>query len=228
MNRNNYITFDFSNMIDQFQLHNNGGDNEDNELDALFNNEESKTIKKVKNTFIKELNENKYTVKDDDNLSCCLCMEDFKFGEIVFKLPCNDTPHYFHIDRDSNTHECDGITEWFHEKNTCPICRTEFPYDEIKPIRPPDIIEYPIENIIDYYNPSQRINGQIQILVDELENNILNPIPFPEYIPNIPQANIPQPNLVITNTLMRNFIDRAFEEEEDRQIQEAIELSLRD
>ena len=213
----NYITFDFSNMVDHF--HNN---QENDQLNALFHNEETEQNKRVTETFIKSLDENKHVVTMEDNLSCCLCMEDFQRGETVYKLPCNNTPHYFHIDKDSNSCECNGIKEWFLANNTCPICRTEFPYDEIKNIQPPEIIEYPIEDVVNYYNPRHRLTGHLRDLVDELERNILNPIPLPEYIQPNPSDNL------ITNNLISNFINRAFEEEEERQIQEAIELSLRD
>ena len=36
--------------------------------------------------------------------------------------------HYFHIQNEN----CEGIIPWLKTNNTCPICRTEFPKEEIK------------------------------------------------------------------------------------------------
>ena len=60
---------------------------------------------------------------DKENLSCSICLEEFKIGEKCIKLPCKDHPHYFH----KGNEKCPGIMKWFEKSNTCPVCRTEFP-----------------------------------------------------------------------------------------------------
>lgn len=46
---------------------------------------------------------------------CAVCLEEFKIGEIMIPLPCNDThPHVFHK-------KC--IDPWLKIHNTCPTCR---------------------------------------------------------------------------------------------------------
>ncbi|XP_071988984.1 uncharacterized protein [Engystomops pustulosus] len=52
-----------------------------------------------------------YTLTDDANSSCIICMEDFVAQERVAKLPCS---HLFHYD-------C--IIRWIGENVSCPICR---------------------------------------------------------------------------------------------------------
>jgi hypothetical protein len=74
-------------------------------------------------------------IQEGDEYSCGICLEEFKVGENVLKLPCKDTPHYFHF-KDENKEAlegeeleetCDGILPWLKIKNSCPICRCEFP-----------------------------------------------------------------------------------------------------
>jgi hypothetical protein len=50
--------------------------------------------------------------KDDVNLNCIICFEDFKDGDNVTTLPCNKK-HSFH-------EKC--IKNWLEQKNTCPLC----------------------------------------------------------------------------------------------------------
>ena len=75
-----------------------------------------------------------------DGLTCGICLEELKEGQNVIELPCADK-HYFHI----KTGECDGIYPWLKENNSCPMCRCEFPSEEIE-IEPPEITE-PVEDI---------------------------------------------------------------------------------
>ena len=74
---------------------------------------------------------------DKENLSCSICLEEFKIGEKCIKLPCKDHPHYFHKGNDN----CPGIMKWFEKSNTCPVCRTEFPCEDNQ------IIEINEENV---------------------------------------------------------------------------------
>ena len=46
---------------------------------------------------------------------CAICQEEFKVGDIMVPLPCNDIhPHIFHKD-------C--ISPWVRSHDTCPVCR---------------------------------------------------------------------------------------------------------
>ena len=207
------FTFNFSDLINQL--------NENAQINESFNSDENSMIKPVKKSFIKELNENRYTITANDQLSCCLCMEGFKEGEQVYKLPCkpcNGNSHYFHINKDTNIHECNGIEEWFLENSTCPICRTEFPYDEIKKEKPPEIIQYPIEDIINHYDNRET---NMNIFINNFERNYF------QNRTNI-ENEISPPIALLSNHIVGNIMNQVFEEEEERQIQEAIELSLRD
>lgn len=66
-----------------------------------------------------ELNENfvyknlDSTSSEENEITCCICVEKFVDDDIVSKLPCK---HIFH-------EPC--IKEWGKYKTTCPICRTE-------------------------------------------------------------------------------------------------------
>ena len=57
------------------------------------------------------------------NLQCSICLDEFKVGDKCVILPCKEVPHYFHSGCDT----CSGIKEWLNRKNTCPMCRSEFP-----------------------------------------------------------------------------------------------------
>ena len=64
------------------------------------------------------------------NLQCSICLDEFKVGDKCIILPCSDNDndennenHIFHSGCDT----CSGIKEWLKRKNTCPMCRKEFP-----------------------------------------------------------------------------------------------------
>ena len=63
-----------------------------------------------------------------NKLSCAICQEEFKVDEEVLELPCEPQKHYYH----SNHSECEGILPWLQKNNTCPICRFEFPKEEVE------------------------------------------------------------------------------------------------
>ena len=71
------------------------------------------------------------TVNEGDvknKLSCAICQEEFKVDEEVLELPCEPYKHYYHC----NHSECEGILPWLQKNNTCPICRFEFPKEEVE------------------------------------------------------------------------------------------------
>lgn len=72
--------------------------------------------------YMKKLRENSFKIKSADlaNFSdnqCTICFEKYKLQIKCVKLPCN---HIYHI-------KC--INKWFKQKNSCPICRKQFPTD---------------------------------------------------------------------------------------------------
>tara|TARA_B100000900_G_scaffold299353_1_gene257939 strand:+ start:4603 stop:5253 length:651 start_codon:yes stop_codon:yes gene_type:complete len=140
------------------------------------------------------------------NLQCSICLDDFKEGDKYILLPCKDDPHYFH----SGCESCSGIKEWLKRKNTCPMCRTEFPTENMtnEPIlsgsgRTMDIFE------------SITIHTSMTPPVDNTENdnredNLNNPNNLENTISNI----------------ITNYINDIEESNEQRDIQLAIQASL--
>tara|TARA_B100001094_G_C17877459_1_gene645206 strand:- start:12 stop:584 length:573 start_codon:yes stop_codon:yes gene_type:complete len=120
-NQLNNERMNIMNIIQQIEteVENENNDNENNDNE---NNEESPNAPAQEN-FIQSLKE---IEMKQENVTCSLCLEDFKMNEKCICLPCKDTPHYFHAGND----DCPGIFEWFKKKNTCPICRFEFPKEE--------------------------------------------------------------------------------------------------
>ena len=100
----------------------------DNVMDQSFREQKVKQYA-ASDEFIQGLE--KVVIKEGDEYSCGICLEEFKVGETVLKLPCKDTPHFFHYkeekDKDKEDDSCSGILPWLKIKNSCPICRCEFP-----------------------------------------------------------------------------------------------------
>lgn len=63
----------------------------------------------------------------DKELTCSICLEPLVLDENVIELPCDDK-HYFHIKKNN----CEGIYPWLKQNNTCPMCRYQFPFEEVK------------------------------------------------------------------------------------------------
>jgi hypothetical protein len=114
----------------------------DNVMDQSFREQKVQQFP-ASDEFIKGLET--VQIQEGDEYSCGICLDDFKVGETVLKLPCKDTPHYFHFKEDLKKEEkeekeekgeeieeetCDGILPWLKIKNSCPICRCEFPKGE--------------------------------------------------------------------------------------------------
>jgi len=106
-------------------------------------------------------------IKDED-YTCSICMETIKSGEKYISLPCSDTSHHFH----EGNENCDGIKKWLELNNSCPICRTKFPGE--------DIAEENINNDNDnndnnYNNDAQEIEMNFSIVHGEINgNDIIN------------------------------------------------------
>ena len=49
---------------------------------------------------LEELTINENDIKNE--LSCAICLDNFKLNDKIIKLPCNNTPHYFHKDNNVN------------------------------------------------------------------------------------------------------------------------------
>ena len=72
--------------------------------------EDVKQYDGVEETSLKELNE--FTMKEDSEEMCCICMDNFKKDSLVIKLPCS---HQYHS-------SC--IKKWFQDSsNKCCICK---------------------------------------------------------------------------------------------------------
>jgi hypothetical protein len=154
--------------------------NEEDILERSFQEQKS-NVSPCSIDFINKLEELDITEENiEDNLSCAICQDKFKIGEKIISVPCKPMPHYFHIQNDN----CDGIIPWLKTNNTCPICRTEFPKEDIK-------------------------NDQIKNEEDILYTNINN---FMNAFLNIP-VNMPQVSIVDTIHIDQDgFINEDIEE----------------
>lgn len=66
----------------------------------------------VEESSLKELNE--FTMEEDSEDSCCICLDNFKKDDMIIKLPCS---HQYHA-------SC--IKKWFQDSsNKCCICKKE-------------------------------------------------------------------------------------------------------
>ncbi|WCJ25463.1 RING/U-box superfamily protein [Euphorbia peplus] len=57
-------------------------------------------------------------LRKEDSIVCTICRDEIVQGETANKLPCS---HFYH-------QAC--IVPWLEIKNTCPVCRFEFPTDD--------------------------------------------------------------------------------------------------
>ena len=154
-----------------------------------------------------------------EGLECAICMEAFRENEKCVKLPCTDHPHYFHYGHEGS--ECSGIKPWLQRNNTCPVCRTEFPTENVIG-NEGDIFE---ERIIEI-PPSLIPTNNTDLTPDQIEGLQNN-----TNITNIIEDN--QVTNMINNEIMNAFVngirrERMRVRNEEAEIQRAIELSLLD
>ena len=154
-----------------------------------------------------------------EGLECAICMEAFRENEKCVKLPCTDHPHYFHYGHEGS--ECSGIKPWLQRNNTCPVCRTEFPTENVIG-NEGDILE---ERIIEI-PPSLIPTNNTDLTPDQIEGLQNN-----TNITNIIEDN--QVTNMINNEIMNAFVngirrERMRVRNEEEEIQRAIELSLLD
>ena len=104
-------------------------------------------------------------IKDEEYI-CSICMDPINSGEKYISLPCSRTPHHFHECNEN----CDGIKKWLELNNSCPICRTKFPGEDIAEENNEENNE---EN--DNNDDAQEIEMNFSIVHDETNgNNIIN------------------------------------------------------
>jgi len=94
--------------VDTYQINDKEEKNNNNkeEKGEINNNHDEK---------VKEIKREKDNL-NQENRTCCICLEAFKNGDQIRRLPCL---HIFHKDE---------IDHWLHKNHVCPICRT--PMDE--------------------------------------------------------------------------------------------------
>ena len=151
----------------------------------------------------------------DQKIACSICLDEFEKEERCIKLPC-ENPHYFH--RGDNIDVCEGIKPWFKINHNCPVCRCDFP-EEVKIINetmPDNVADNDTDNANNTDNAeNELLNRFNQLLREDPIENILFP----------PLINQPNP-INIQSFNIHQMIDDVIEQEEDRQLQEAIRSSL--
>ena len=158
--------------------------------------------------FINNLDE--FTLDEEilkKNLQCSICLDDFEKGDKCIKLPCKEDPHYFH----SGCDKCSGIREWLKRKNTCPMCRTEFPME--------NTTDRPLSG-----------SGRTRSIFETLTlHTMVIPSSNNDSL-NSEEINIPNPNN-LENTisdLITNYLNDIGQNDEQRDVQLAIQASLND
>ena len=189
------------NIINFLNLLNNNNNN--NILNRSFN-DQGGAKKHCSASFVNELKQVVITNEDVDKLCCAICQDNFKMGEKVLKLPCQD-PHYYHFESDKEV--CEGILPWLKDNNSCPICREEFPEEpDNQKTSTPDI-EEDDENL--NHDPIQDINDMMHRMFTMPSPNMI--------LPHIEMGN----NMYIPMIIHNNY-----NEDEDPDLQEAIRQSL--
>ena len=171
---------DFENILNHvINELNNQTDNElqfnvflENDINNVINNsfDEDKYIsKKTCPVFLNNLNEqfisNELIEKD---IHCSICLDKFKVGDKCIELVCKDVSHYFH---NGDSEDCNGILPWLKENNTCPVCRYEFPEEEVEVEVEEEVEE--VEQVLTDLSPNSGINSIIcDDIIDEIDRLI--------------------------------------------------------
>jgi E3 ubiquitin-protein ligase RNF115/126 len=203
---------------------------EDDIIDESLNDESGNNP--VSREFMNSLDEIDVTEEMiQKGTECSICLDPFKIDEKCIQLPCKDTPHYFHCGSETSSEGCSGVKPWLQNKNTCPLCRTEFPMEnesvpgtrvhaEPEPETPEH--ETPVSLI-----PTSNTDLSPSQIAGLSHTNIGN------IVPDVTDNNIIEEQLI--NTL-DNYLSRLGSEiirnntgvNEDEELQRAIELSLQD
>jgi hypothetical protein len=93
-----------------------GGDNSGNDYETLLAAFGAPEARRASNQDIASLPTSRLTEADvtrlpEDRRSCCICMEEFKAGDCMKRLPCL---HIYH-------QNC--VDEWLRSNGSCPICK---------------------------------------------------------------------------------------------------------
>jgi hypothetical protein len=176
--------------------------------------------------------------EDLTSKECSICLESFKIGDKCIRLPCKDNHHVFHAGNDS----CSGITKWFETKNTCPLCREEFPtnvnhqiHAEPEPETPAESgsILHPslIPSIVTALSPAQiagirhsNIDNIIPDTTDTTDNHIIDDNIIGEQILSAVDNYLRE----LSDDIIRSSLNITDSEDSDSDLQRAIELSLSD
>lgn len=207
----------------------------DNVMDQSFREQRVQQFS-ASDEFIQGLE--KVQIQEGDEYSCGICLEEFKVGENVLKLPCKDTPHYFHFKEDHEETElilvkeeeleetCDGILPWLKIKNSCPICRCEFPKGE------PIVLN---NSASDSEGINRGMNQNIMILpvIRPVMNNFLYEVDLTEEqeidSPEVEQGPIEiRPRIVNLSDMIHQSMNTILEEREERMMQEVLYQSFLD
>ncbi len=158
----------------------------------------------------------------DRNLECSLCLESFREGEKCIELPCTGQPHYFH--KGDNPDLCSGIKPWFEVNHTCPVCRCDFP-ERVEGNQNENNNNMNENDDTIIINENQRLD-EIDTEINTFFNNIRT-----ELLNNqrrVEQQPMNMMHIIVDTQQRMANTQRRLVDEENRQLQEAIELSLRD
>lgn len=172
----------------------------------------------------------------DNGLCCAICQEEFKMGERVIRLPCKD-PHYFHCETPEDV--CGGILPWLKDNNSCPVCREQFPEEDLNPDIP--VPDENFDEVNSSNNQSESSNNHsddndvnhseqdVNEAVDDIIQRLFTIRPINDRIPP-PDQPLPPINLRHTIYIplvlpeIRNSLNNS--DENDPDLQEAIRQSL--
>jgi len=198
----------------------------DNVMDQSFREQKVKQYS-ASEEFIQGLD--KVIIKEGDEYSCGICLEEFKVGETVLKLPCKDTPHFFHYNenKDKKDDSCDGILPWLKIKNSCPICRCEFPKgDEVCLDANND------ENNENENNENETTNSIFDniVIIPRVNDTLPSQMNNNENNQNNENNNERRPQLIEINLshMFQQSMNTILEEREERMMQEVLYQSLQE